>query len=128
MEKDFDGWNERKKKVNNKRVAPYFEIREVWWCSLGLNVGFEQDGTSNLYRRPVLVLKKWSSDTCLILPVTSSLSRHPYRISIGTIGGRASYVIVSQAKTIDARRFGEKITTLDSEHFEYVRKTTRESL
>lgn len=35
-----------------------FYEREIWWCSLGVNIGFEQDGTNDLFERPVLVIKK----------------------------------------------------------------------
>jgi mRNA interferase MazF len=127
-QKDFDEWNERKKAVNNIKKTPYFEEREIWWCALGVNIGFEQDGTSRLYRRPVLIIKKWSPDTCLILPVTSSSKQHYYRISIGLVGERDSYVLISQMKTIDARRLGEKVVTLSQEHFDHIGKTIKENL
>ena len=45
MKKDFDSWNEKKKILNNNDVSFYHE-REVWWCSLGVNVGYEQNGKS----------------------------------------------------------------------------------
>ena len=48
-EKDFDKWNIIKKQVNTKEVIRdlFFYEREVWWCSLGLNVGYEQDGKND---------------------------------------------------------------------------------
>lgn len=128
MEKDFDGWNERKKKIDCFVQVPFFQEREIWWCHLGLNVGFEQNGSGDTYQRPIVVLKKWGKGTCLVLPVTSSNSHHPYRLSIGSIRGTESYAIISQVKTIDARRLTEKILTLEVECFEYIRKTTREYL
>lgn len=44
MLKDVDGWNGKKKKVHNRADTPFFHTREIWWCALGVNVGFEQDG------------------------------------------------------------------------------------
>ena len=45
MEKDFDHWNELKKEVNSGEVLPLYHAREIWWAHLGVNVGYEQDGT-----------------------------------------------------------------------------------
>ena len=55
MEKDFDGWNSNKKQIHDHSAAPFYHKREIWWCSLGINVGFEQDGTGANYDRPVLI-------------------------------------------------------------------------
>ena len=42
MEKDFDGWNETKKQIHGRHDAPFYHERELWWCTLGVNVGFER--------------------------------------------------------------------------------------
>lgn len=50
MEKNFDVWNNRKKsleKFAHGQLA--FHEREVWWCSLGLNLGDEQDGKNEFF-------------------------------------------------------------------------------
>ncbi len=31
------------------------------WCSIGINVGDEEDGKNELYERPVLVIKKFNA-------------------------------------------------------------------
>lgn len=41
--KDFDAWNEEKKQVDAREDALLYHEREVRWCRLGTNVGFEQD-------------------------------------------------------------------------------------
>lgn len=39
--KDFDSWNTRKKELNS--IKPHFyQEREIRWCSLGINIGFEE--------------------------------------------------------------------------------------
>ena len=57
MKKDFDKWNENKKSVNNSSKNKLYRSREIWWCTLGVNIGFEQDGTGDNYERPVLVFR-----------------------------------------------------------------------
>lgn len=42
--KDFDTWNESKKNIHAKQELPQFSEYEIWWCSYGLNIGYEVDG------------------------------------------------------------------------------------
>lgn len=46
MQKDFDKWNELKKKIDAKEEETrlFFRDGEVWWVSLGVNIGFEMNG------------------------------------------------------------------------------------
>jgi mRNA interferase MazF len=71
MTKDFDLWNNDKKKIDQTNRIFYFNEREVWWCSLGVNVGFEVDGKNQNFVRPILVLKTFGNKTCWVLPMTS---------------------------------------------------------
>jgi hypothetical protein len=41
--KDFDSWNEIKKKTESEKPR-FYKVREIWWCRFGLNIGTEQDG------------------------------------------------------------------------------------
>lgn len=57
MQKDFDKWNAEKKKVHvasgDKPI--YFREHEIWWCRLGANIGFEQDGKGKSFSRSVVL-------------------------------------------------------------------------
>ena len=43
MDKDFDKWNIEKKNLDERLINKnsFFYPREVWWCSIGINVGVE---------------------------------------------------------------------------------------
>ncbi len=71
MEKDFDTWNKMKKELNRLPIDRFAHAREIWWCSLGLNVGAEIDGKNENFERPVIVLKVYNVETMLVLPITS---------------------------------------------------------
>ncbi len=128
MEKDFDGWNKKKKQIQRERGPVFCHEREVWWCSLGLNIGFEQDGSGRSFHRPVLILKGMSAQTFFVAPLTTSPSTHPLRPSAGVIAGKQSRVVLSQMRVIDTKRLIEKFGHIDVATFEGIRKTIKDML
>jgi mRNA interferase MazF len=126
--KNFDLWNEEKKTLDRRDVVPHAHPRELWWCSLGVNVGSEQNGTDIRYWRPVLVLSVFSAHTCLVVPLTSSSSIHQYRIPLGMIEGRYATALLTQIRVIDTKRLVKYIEYLDPEKFEEIRKIAKDML
>ncbi len=125
MKKDFDGWNDLKKRTHELREAPFYHTREIWWCALGVNVGFEQDGSGEEYRRPVLILKGLSAKTCLVIPLTTSTKQHPLRPSIGNVDGKEAHALISQMRVIDTKRLVHKVGYLKQHMFNDIRKAAR---
>jgi mRNA interferase MazF len=128
MHKDFDGWNDIKKKIDSRLSTPFYHEREVWWCALGLNVGSEQNGSSGEYRRPIIVLRGLGRETCLVIPLTTSKQTHSFRPGVGLIDGKGASALISQMRVIDTRRLVRKIGMLNKETFERIRKTARDLL
>jgi mRNA interferase MazF len=58
-EKNFEGWSKFKQKLDAHETprSLYFHEREIWWCSLGINVGSEFDGKNELFERPAVIVK-----------------------------------------------------------------------
>ncbi len=71
QEDSFDNWNILKKNIQAGKKVEYFRERQIWWCSVGQNVGFEVYGKGNSFSRPVLVFKKLTHDTFIGIPLTS---------------------------------------------------------
>ncbi|MEK7568779.1 MAG: type II toxin-antitoxin system PemK/MazF family toxin [Patescibacteria group bacterium] len=128
MKKDFNGWNEQKKNIDNRQASPFCHERESWWCILGMNIGFEQDGSNIEYRRPVLILKGLSKQTCLIVPLTTSTNAHKLRPSVGLVEDKQACALLSQIKVIDTKRLVRKIGVLDKQIFDDIRKTVKDML
>jgi len=128
MEKEFDNWNEKKKKIHNRADAPFFHEREIWWCALGINIGFEQNGHGDEYLRPAIILKGMSKQTCFIVPLTASLSKHPLRPSVGIVDGKEARALLSQIRLVDSKRLAKKICYLDKNTFEQIRKAVKDTL
>lgn len=123
--KKFLEWIRLKEKLHNSSgKPPLFKEGEVWWCSLGENVGKEINGKSSLFSRPVLVFKKLSRDT-FGLPTTSQTRKGSWYVEIG-YGGRLVTVILSQARVFDAKRMSTIIGKIDSANMKKVRTAFRE--
>ena len=128
MLKDFDKWNKDKKQIHTKNENKLYHEREIWWCSLGVNIGYEQDGTGSDGERPVLILKGFSKQVCIVLPLTTSDKKNPYHFHLGTVDGKEAWLITSQIRLIDTKRLINKIGVVEKEHFEKIRKTVKELL
>ena len=105
MHKDFDEWNFKKKNLNRKIIFSDFKEGEIWWCSLGLNIGSEQDGGGLNFERPVLIIRKFSSTTFLCLPITSKNKRGNYYYELD----KNNTIILCQPRLLDSRRLIREI-------------------
>ncbi len=128
MQKDFDRWNKKKKQIDQHSQNRLYHEREIWWCAFGVNIGFEQDGTGDEGERPALILKGFSKDVCLVMPLTTSKKENPYHINLGRINGRDASVIISQVRLVDTKRLINKIGFIDRTLFNYIRKTIKDML
>lgn len=127
MEKDFDKWNEIKKNTHNKNFDEYIHEREVWWCSLGLNIGSEEDGKNELFERPVLILKKFNRDMILVIPLSSKVKDNKYYINF-SYNNEESSALISQIKLISTKRLLRKIRKMDSKTYKEILKAVKDML
>ena len=125
MDKDFKSWHDEKKKIHADGENKLYKKRDIWWCSLGVNVGYEQDGTGDHTGRPVIVLKGFSKHVCLVVPLTTSAKPNKYHISTRVVGDRQESAIISQIRLIDTKRFVNKVGVLDWKTFNKIRKAVR---
>ncbi|MCX6718934.1 MAG: type II toxin-antitoxin system PemK/MazF family toxin [Candidatus Taylorbacteria bacterium] len=108
--KDFDKWNKFKKAVNSKTIdlEVFFHEREIWWCSLGVNIGSEEDGKNESFERPVLIVRKINKDKLLITPFTSKIVTNDLRITASCAGIR-SQILLDQIRIVSSRRLLRRI-------------------
>ena len=123
MEKDFQKWHSEKASIHHDKKRPFFHIREVWFCSLGANVGFEQDGGGEKYLRPVLILRKFNNEVLWVLPFTKHEKKGRYYFSVMISHSTTpSAVILSQIRLIDAKRLRSKLGDISEKDFLEVKK------
>jgi mRNA interferase MazF len=122
MKKDFWAWHSKKEQIDAERGVALFHEREVWWCTLGTNIGFEQNGSSELFTRPVVILSKFNLDACLIVPLTAKPKNGKYYFSVGDVSGRDAVAVLSQIRFVDRRRLALKIATMNRDTFQLLTK------
>jgi mRNA interferase MazF len=120
--KNFDKWNIEKKKIHTNNRSKFYREREVWWCSLGVNIGFEQDGKGEDFSRPILVVKGFSKNVLLCIPLTTKLKEGKYYYDIFLKDKIKRNVILSQIRLIDSKRLEEKICTIDECQFKSIKQ------
>jgi mRNA interferase MazF len=126
-QKDFDGWNRLKKQLDARETEVYVNVREIWWCSFGLNIGTELYGKHELFERPVLVMKVYNRNTLKIVPLTSHGQVSKY-YSLVILGTMESYASLTQSKTISTKRLSRKIGRIDVTQFKEILQKYKDSL
>jgi mRNA interferase MazF len=121
--KDFDGWIIKKKEHHyRKTVPPLFKERDIWWVSVGVNVGFEEDGKNSNFVRPVLIVKKFNRELFLGIPMSTKIKKdNKYYIQV-SIKGKNVSVMSSQMRVFSSKRIWNKLAELDERDFAKVLK------
>lgn len=127
MEKDFDRWNEKKKRIHAAHFNDFVNEREVWWCRIGVNVGVEADGKHDNFERPVLVLRKFNKKSVLIVPLTLQVKDNPYHI-VGEHNNEKFAAVISQVRLVSTNRLLRLIYRMDSGVFGQIKKAVGEMI
>lgn len=113
FEKDFDNWIKKKKDCHFAvKMPPLFKERDIWWISIGVNVGFEEDGKNDNFVRPVLIVKKFNRELFLGVPMSTKLKDNKYYIPV-TVKGTTVSVMISQIRVFSSKRMWNKLAELD---------------
>lgn len=118
MDSEFNQWNEIKKSVNGRNMPEDFFCyeREIWWCSIGKNVGVEANGKHDFFERPILILKVFNKEMIWILPITSTIKNSPFYYRF-QFNNQKQSVVTTQIKTISPKRLRRKIGSISEADF-----------
>ncbi len=115
--KEFLTWHKKKGQIDSTPERPFFHEGEIWYCKLGLNVGFEQDGKGEDFLRPVVIIRKFNKDVCLIVPLTTRIKTGPFYFTFFLKPDLLNNAILSQVRLIDAKRLSHCVGLLSDEDF-----------
>ncbi len=126
MNKDFDTWNKLKKQIQERPINFHVKPRQMWWCSLGVNIGSEQDGKNENFERPVLVYKFINQKMVFVIPVTSSLKEDRHHVIVEDESFHRSSVILSQIRVVSPKRLLRQVSWIPEVQFLLVAQKLQE--
>jgi len=100
----FDKWNNIKQKIEKKRTKIKFSQGNIYFMSIGHNIGYEVYGKKELFLRPVLVYRKLSSTSFIGIPLTSKQKEGNYYFTFRYTNKTLSTALLNQIRVFDIKR------------------------
>lgn len=111
--KDFRNWMEIKERIDREGWVSRIKEGDVWWASVGENVGDEICGKGKTYTRPVLIFKKLSKRSFWAIPLTSAEHYGNWYIEFD-FNGKMETAVISQIRNMSVSRLRRKIGSVTS--------------
>ena len=120
--KDFDNWNKKKILINNYKSYQHPKTGEIWWVSIGINIGTEIFGKGANYVRPVIVINSDRTETFIGIPLTSKIKKKSkYSCVIKSSDGKFHTALIYHIRSFDKRRLISKMYKLDKKEYELLK-------
>ena|ERR1043166_5489803 len=119
--KRFLEWIGLKERLHNiAHKPPLVSQGDIWWASIGENVGSEVNGKSALFSRPVIIFKKLAHGFYFVIPTTTQVREGTWYVKFRQ-HEREMVASLHQARAIDYRRLSSKLGTLDDEDYSRIK-------
>jgi mRNA interferase MazF len=106
--KRFLEWIGLKQKLDVKvHNPPLITEGDLYWCMIGENVGVEVSGKSDLFTRPVIILKKFGRLGFMGVPTTTKAREGTWYVTFTHKGVRET-AMLSQARVFSFKRLGKR--------------------
>lgn len=124
--KKFQEWMGLKSELDLRiQKIPHVNEGEVWWTSVGENIGYEINGKSTLFTRPVLILKKFSREFYLVIPLTTQMRTGTWYVNF-KLDQKEQIACLHQMRAIDYRRLSTKIGQVKKEDYQIIKKSLKD--
>lgn len=114
-------WLDLKIKLWTKKNRIVFKQGDIWWCSLGFNLGEEIFGKGEKFARPVLVFKKFTGSSFLGLPLTTHGKIGSWYVEV-KFRDTKQYVLLNQARILDKKRLISRFGVMGGTEYLKVKK------
>jgi len=116
--KQYDQWNKIKKDTENQSNRFIFKVREIYWVRVGQNIGYEVYGKGEEFLRPVLIIRKFSKESFLGIPLTSAYKDDMFHYQFSPINkNKQNYAMLSQIKLFSSKRIHDKMGKISVDDF-----------
>src|SRR3989339_328098 len=124
MQKDFDKWNELKKKIDAEiiKLNRFPKEGEVWMSAIGKNIGFEQNGSGDNFSRPILIIKKFNNHMFWAIPLSTKQKKFDFYFNFTDPNNNKVSAILAQLKLVSVKRLKRKLYDIPSELFNEIKQ------
>jgi hypothetical protein len=84
MPKNFARWTTVKEKIELRISSKNPKRNEIWYASIGENIGNEICGKNHLFERPVYVLERLGNG-CIVIPLSTQSGNERFRYQFSSI-------------------------------------------
>lgn len=113
---NFDQWNLLKKSLDKNETKVLFKEGEIWWASIGQNIGEETYGKGSKFMRPVIIFRKLSGTACIAIPLTSKerVGTWYFKFEVDEV---VRYAMMHQSRILSTKRFESRMATIPEKDF-----------
>jgi mRNA interferase MazF len=118
MGKDYKAWMSIKAKINERGEHTQnhgYKAGQIWWCSIGENVGHEEDGKGTSFARPVLIVAGYSRRLFIGIPLSTTKNRGAHHYAFVADDGQESVALLMQIRAFDTARLQNRKSTIRKE-------------
>jgi mRNA interferase MazF len=125
MLKRFLEWIHTKSKIDGKerKINSILE-GGVYWCSLGENIGDEENGKGDIFRRPVLIFKKFNNNIFWGIPMSTKNKENKYYVKV-LLKDVEQSAMISQLRILDTKRLDTYIGYISKPDFIRIQNAVR---
>ena len=128
--KDFDSWNQLKKKIDEKDTLldKFPKEGEIWMTDVGLNIGYEQNGSGDNFSRPMLIVKKFNNHMFWAVPLSTKQKGLDFYFNYTDPNGEKVSAILAQMKLVSVKRLKRDIYVMPDKIFSEIKQTLKSFL
>jgi len=123
--KDFDSWNQVKKRIQGETRHIAMRKGEIRWTSCGINLGSEIDGKGVSFTRPALILHVVGSELALTIPLSSKRKDIAGYIAFEWKGKTMS-LCIHQMRIMSQKRILDRIGRVSENRLDEIKSTVKE--
>jgi mRNA interferase MazF len=122
IQQQLQKWSILKSKIESKvKNPPSVKEGQIWWAIIGQNIGSEIFGKGQTFSRPVIIYKKLSKYTFLVIPTSTKIKTGSWYC--GFYHSKKEMVaVLSQIRVIDYKRLENQIGDIDNKDFNNIKK------
>jgi mRNA interferase MazF len=122
--KFFHEWNKCKIEIDSQDNIPknYPKEGEVWVIKIGINIGVEQDGSTEDFTRPALIVKKFNNQMYWVIPLSSKQKSFDFYYNFTDPSNYNVSVVLAQLRLSSSKRFIRKMYEINNTDFLVVKE------